>query len=352
MHHRRPTCTLWALLPCALLACSSENQVVGSAPTGATPGADQGDGADGGADEGDTARPDSDDTGDALPTEYVIEDDEPPPLLSLPEVEQSLVEVVAAFRNWRPFLVYEAHAAMLADGDGACPIPYDYYYPTYGYYYYYGSCAAESGLTYDGYIYGITYGTEFDTASYVYDHYAWWYGEGAARLSDDQRFDMSGYFYTYNYRYLDTEISTVYLSFTGEALWTGDTYGDTWLGEARSLSLTVLGNGAPGQGAAISLEGGMSGLSTPHTDTVRFEGLYMATEAWGSDCPIEPSGTVSVRDSAGEWYAVRFDGPAHAGAESFPPKCDGCGEVWYRGASLGTVCPDLSALTSWERNPW
>lgn len=122
MRDRSSLIVFWALLASPLLACSPENQVVASAQAGAEPSDLPG---DGGADGGDTPQPDGDDTGDALPTEYVIEDDEPPPLLSLPEVEQSLVEVVAAFRNWRPFLVYEAHAAMLADGDGACPIPYD-----------------------------------------------------------------------------------------------------------------------------------------------------------------------------------------------------------------------------------
>jgi hypothetical protein len=78
----------------------------------------------------------------------------------------------------------------------------------------------------------------------------------------------------------------------------------------------------------------------------------MATAAWGSDCPQEPSGTLAIRDEANEWYTVAFDGPSYAGGETFPAACDGCGEVWYRGTSLGLVCPDLSTLTQWERSPW
>ena len=61
---------------------------------------------------------------------------------------------------------------------------------------------------------------------------------------------------------------------------------------------------------------------------------------------------MSIRDADGEWYQAIFDGPAFQGAEVFPPDCDGCGEVWFRGQRLGEVCPDFSAFTDWQDQPW
>jgi hypothetical protein len=163
---------------------------------------------------------------------------------------------------------------------------------------------------------------------------------------------MAGYFYGYEYTYLPSPTSYVYLSYTGGAHWSGATFGETWLGDDVSLAIVVSGAAVPGSGAYLTLQGGLDGYGGTYADSVRFEGVYMATAAWGSDCPQEPSGTLAIRDEANEWYTVAFDGPSYAGGETFPAACDGCGEVWYRGTSLGLVCPDLSTLTQWERSPW
>jgi hypothetical protein len=73
----------------------------------------------------------------------------------------------------------------------------------------------------------------------------------------------------------------------------------------------------------------------------------MLSTASGSECSSEPGGTVSVRDAEGEWYDVTFQGPVSGSSTSFPAECDGCGEVWFRGAPIGDVCPDLSTLQTW-----
>ena len=87
-------------------------------------------------------------------------------------------------------------------------------------------------------------------------------------------------------------------------------------------------------------------------NSIWFDGVWIATEGQGSDCPIEPSGTISIRDDAGDWYDVEFQGPGYSGAASFPPECDGCGDVWYQGENLGQACVDFSAMTDWEGSPW
>jgi hypothetical protein len=61
---------------------------------------------------------------------------------------------------------------------------------------------------------------------------------------------------------------------------------------------------------------------------------------------------VSLRDSDGNWYDVVFDGPILYDDVIDPAVCDGCGEAWYRGEPMGTVCADFNALVDWEVSPW
>jgi hypothetical protein len=95
----------------------------------------------------------------------------------------------------------------------------------------------------------------------------------------------------------------------------------------------------------------VSGL-TGELSAVRLNNIYMYSENLGSMCGIEPSGSIAVRDYAGNWYEAEFDGPKYYGAGTFPPDCDSCGRVYWRGELLGTVCPDFGLLVDWEERPW
>ena len=67
---------------------------------------------------------------------------------------------------------------------------------------------------------------------------------------------------------------------------------------------------------------------------------------------MEPGGTIGVRVADGSWYDVQFHGPTDAKPEVAPKDCDGCGDAFYRGEPLGTVCVDFSAWTGWGAAPW
>ena len=72
----------------------------------------------------------------------------------------------------------------------------------------------------------------------------------------------------------------------------------------------------------------------------------------GSECDLEPYGTISVRDNDGNWVDVVFDGPAYWGAWAFQPHCDGCGMAYFRGEEVGPTCIDFSSWLEWENLSW
>jgi hypothetical protein len=292
------------------------------------------------------------DTGDTLPGEYIYDEDEDAGALLAPdEVSAALTEAVGAFlTDLDPFLVLAAIDDAVSFEDAGCPYYYTDYYRLYGYYYWYGGCDTEEGTSFDGYLYGIHY-DPFTSSGYYYPDYGWWYGDGSVDRADGQSLEISGYWSMYQWLYSSPASAYVYVYAYGDAEWDGADYAGTWLGDAASLSYTMTGASDPQSGAWVQLDGGVSGLSGG-TDSVWFDGVYMATAGYGSSCPQEPSGTISIRDDAGEWYDVEFQGPTYAGGSSFPPECDGCGDIWYRGTNIGQACADLSVMTDWEGVPW
>lgn len=300
--------------------------------------------ADDGPDTADTAG----DTAD-VPDDYVI--DEPEDLGNLlgpDEVAAALEQAFVDFFELDPFLVLAAVDAAVEADDATCPYHYTDYEEAYGYDYWYGDCSTADGSDFSGYLYGIHY-EPFGSYGYWYPDYGWWYGDMAIARADGQSFELSGYWSMYQQVYGAQH--TVYAYAYGEPAWEGAEYGDTWLGAGVSASFTVSGTWSPSTDAALTLDGGASGLDGVG-NSIWFDGVYVASDGQGSDCPIEPSGTISLRDDAGDWYDVDFQGPAYAGASTFPAECDGCGDVWYQGQNLGQACIDVSALTGWEDSPW
>ncbi len=306
------------------------------------------DGADtGGADTG-GADDTSADTG--APSEYVYDEDEDlGNLLSVADVERALrAGVTTVLHDMDPFLVLEAFDVARSAEDAYCPYHYEDYEELYGYDYWYGGCSTADGTSFAGTIYGINY-APFWSSYYYYPAYGWWYGTATVDRADGQSMDFSGSWSMYRYEYGTS--AYVAVSAYGDSRWQGAQYGGTWLAEESSLSYAVSGGSAPNVGAYISVDGGVSGL-TGTANSVWFDSVFMASAGQGSSCPDEPSGTISIRDAAGDWYDVVFHGPAYAGASSFPATCDGCGEVWYEGRELGEACVDLSSLTTWTGSPW
>jgi hypothetical protein len=355
----------WPLLFLTAVACVVETPVGPSADPADGGGAEPDDGGSGDGpvvDSGDPAAGDTGaagdggapdtaaDTGDDDPSEYTYDDDGFEPTLDASAVEAAVGDAIAQVFAIDPNTIFDSFERVVNSGDSACPYYYDDYYELYGYDYWYGGCTASNDIVFDGWIYGYDYGDSLDYGSYKYHRYGWWYGDFAAADARDGDYDLSGYLYfadyeyTYGLRYFSTSI-------TGAARSTMGLEADSWMVQDLSLALVLSGGYYPSYGSYVDLSGGVSGFEGD-VQSVSFDGVHMADEGWGSDCPVEPSGSIGVRDGEGEWYEVFFDGPAYSGAMVFPPDCDGCGEVWWRGESLGTACPDLTGLTSWEGTPW
>ncbi|MFT4976948.1 MAG: hypothetical protein ACI8S6_002853 [Myxococcota bacterium] len=283
-----------------------------------------------------------------LPGEYIYEEEpDAGPSLSLGEIEESILDVLEVISWVDPAQLTESYDALRLGGDSACP---NYYYRADdGDYYDYwsGSCTADGGTDFSGYAYSYLR-EPYSTGTYTYaDHgYLQMYGALTSRLGES--LDVSGSFYHQTYRYDTGEDWYGYAYLIGDVRWSAADAFDTWMAEEYSLNLTVNSyDYATGQ-RAIALKGSLSGVAGV-VNSALFEEVYLYS---ASDCPIEPSGDISVRDSEGQWYLASFQGAPFSSAPVFPPDCDGCGQVYYRGELIGDVCPDFSSMLDWSTRPW
>jgi hypothetical protein len=320
---------MWSLLP---LACTPENQVRQEDP-GRQPASE------------------APETGTAVDTggPYVTPDLGVDPLLSVEEVATGIEDAIAAVRFANPKDALDAEKYMIDNGDG-CPIEYEDFYETYGYYYLYGPCSTDSGVAYDGYNYWYWY-DPFWSGSYYYNAYAYYYGTSSMTLADGDVFDAGGYVYYYDYSYGSARGFYGYMY--GSFAYSGGAFADSWLqaGLEASYSLSAYHDPASG-GRQLAVSGTVGGFDGP-ANAAEFTSVFLFSQAFGSTCELEPSGSIAVRDEEGAWYDVAFDGPAFSGATVYPEDCDGCGDVWYQGERIGQACPDFSGFTAWtEEGPW
>lgn len=302
---------------------------------------------------------DSGEAEDDLPSDYIYEDDEVEALLSPEQVQQGITDGIVAMLSVDPDLMHdtyntiidESRSAALA-GEADCPYYYEDYYTYYGYYYWYDSCTAEDDLTYSGYGYSYDY-EPYETSGYRYSDVSYLYGNLALTTPEGATFEGSGYSYHQEYGY-STNYYAVYAYVYGNWAYDGEDAEGNWLTQNLGVNTYVSASAYSDMGVPYSqmtMTGSVSGLSGD-VNTIVMTDTFIYTEAYGSDCDLEPSGLISVRDSQGEWYDVEFQGPPYMGASVFPTDCDGCGQIWFRGEYLGEACPDFSRMTDWEVRPW
>jgi len=289
------------------------------------------------------------------PSEYIYDaEDEDGPLLSVGEIEESIREVLEVVTWTNPMELSDLYDELrLNSGDDDCP----YYYKDsdgenyYGTDYWSDTCTSDSGSTFSGYGQSYNY-VPYISGSYIYDDQAYITSYGSITDRLGASLDLSGSFYHYSYGYTTSDTRYGYAYLIGDARWSAEDAEGSWLADEYSLDLTYSWGYYPSYpGYYIDLSGSVSGL-TGATNSALFDSFYLSSASIGSDCEIEPAGVVSVRDAEGEWYHVEFQGPAWNGAPVFGPDCDGCGEAYYRGEPMGSVCPDLSPITQWEYRPW
>ncbi len=294
---------------------------------------------------------DSTDATEDLP--YIVDDprSDDTPLATVEEIELALEEALAMVMRTDPAEAFPVILNAMASGDGYCPYYYDTYAALYGYDYWYGGCVTADGDRHEGTVYGKD-DLPYDSAYYDVHRYSWWQSDYGIQMADGQRFDMTGYLYTWDSTYISTGERIVYLTTRGFSLvWQGGAWDDTWMGSQRSFDYVATARQTAAGDVYLDIDGSLS-TGDGRIEAILFDDVFLHTAGYGATCEAEPSGTISVRLDDGRWYDVLFDGAAYPGASVFPPDCDGCGEVWSRGESLGRVCPDLTVLYDWEGRPW
>jgi hypothetical protein len=103
---------------------------------------------------------------------------------------------------------------------------------------------------------------------------------------------------------------------------------DSWLADGVSCEIGVAWFEHPG-GSARAWHGGLTGL------TDAWPGTFTTGTLLDLSCPTDPRGAFGMRNAVGTWFDVDFG-----------DDCDGCAEVSQNGTVLGTVCPDLTPLTT------
>lgn len=279
------------------------------------------------------------------PVPYLVEEEDPPePSFSAEALSDAIDQGLQRAIGITGVPIFPAYEAVMATADEACPTYYAYGSNVYWYDY----CWSEQGTLFNGYSFHLVY-DQYDGGDgliYTGDQL---YGIAQVTTADGEVFEAGGTAYDL---YAESADYQVYYSVVqGGFSWTGA--GDSWLAEGLAPNLYMVAYYVPAMdGRAFSLEGGVAGLEGDF-DTVVFDGLVLYDEKVGGACPIEPAGMVSVRDPEGQWYDVLFDGEAEYGQGVLDPDaCDGCGEAWYRGVSVGQVCAEWSWLNEWEGAPW
>jgi len=143
----------------------------------------------------------------------------------------------------------------------------------------------------------------------------------------------------------------------GSFRWDGPGSEGTWLVAGGDYNLYVRATAITTTSARMVFFQGTVTVPGAPIEWVNFKNLTMATDVLAADCAAEPEGTLQVRDAAGIWYEIEFQGGDAPAGDSGGDTgglvgCDGCGEVWWEGQHIGDVCPDTAPLSDWEDTPW
>jgi hypothetical protein len=320
---------LCAALALALVACG--DQKGGGAAADGESADDSAAGADGGA---------AIDTGDPA---WILPDDGGAEVVPIaPDAVAAQVEAaLARISGVSAAPLLSAMDAILAAGEPGCP---DWYTDEDGNPYWSDTCTASSGASFSGY--GLIY--RYDGYS---DGATTWDGFGLAvagslTAPDGEELAMNGYA-SFLQGEEESGSLTAYSTIEAGQRWSAST--EPWLAEGTGPTVGWYAVGAPdGSGGAVSITARVE-PEDAFTAVILDEVLFI-TESWGSACPQEPAGAISVLTAEGRWLDLEFDGPGW-GEDAEIALCDGCGRAYEAGAALGEVCVDFSAVGSPERWP-
>jgi hypothetical protein len=327
----------------ALTACTPDvlSPITEPAPVARAAGEDPGGDGGGGTEE----QPDS--ATEDLPSAYEYEGDvvvgDP---VDLGVVESALDRALAGARGYNSEPAYDAYSAAMVSARPDCPIadrePAAEFWIDH--------CVTSDGSVFQGFV---------SRTMWVGD------GSGGQALGGNvfnadatittaagYTFVMLGDLYDLSGRIAANDVHVAYTEWSsgiaGTTQWDGPGFAGTWVGDGLTPAIALDFIGYE-NGAREGTANGVVGMDLPPFDAVSFGDVAVWNDLTGAECAAEPGGTVSLRDSDGDWYDVAFDGGLTVSDVS---ACDGCGEVWWRGQDLGQVCVDVSPLLDWVQAPW
>lgn len=286
------------------------------------------------------------------PSPYVVDGVEvDEPSVSLQGVEDAMQAAIDVTLSINAAPVQTAYAEVMAHEGGGCP----YYYATETGNYWLDGCMSPTGARYDGYVFGLESGDVVNPQNGFVQNT--WYASGGATVIDPNGdvFEIGGI------AAVQTTTGRVgegkglpYFAYTsvlqGSFLWEGPSASGTFLGDGLGPDLQITLQDIPGFGRSNTLAGGFSGFDGGWAVAYANNTIY--SQSLGSGCEDEISGTVAVRSPEGEWYDIRFDGPADNDETVASADCDGCGMAYFQGAEVGEICVDFAPLLGWGVTPW
>jgi hypothetical protein len=248
-------------------------------------------------------------------------------------VESALAELVTI--DATPLL--DAYDALMTHAESGCPD----WLNTNGYTYWVDDCTTEDGTLFDG------FGTQLNLEDYEDPDGTIWNQRAIFMLGEIQDVEGNGLVGT-GAASEATAVNTGGQQITmtnivqGYELG-GDVATGSWLdGESSPRLYSYTLTGAGGEGFVIYIDA-LAELDSDEVDLLAIEEMVIYDEPMGSDCPIEPAGSMSLRMASGEWLDLSFDGPRWDGPTD-PEVCDGCGEIWAKEVPLGELCLDFDVL--------
>jgi len=298
--------------------------------------------------EQDTATTEEIPTEEEIPSEYIFEDEDEDAPLSLGEVEEAILQSFEVLQNLNTSAVHDAYAHIRDDYGETCP----YFYDSYEYDNWRDNCETEEGSVFSGSAAYWRYQNFEEDGHWIFDD-AYFSGDAKVTTAEGDTFFGSGYSRREIKQPIDSLNQYQWQQVYGEFGWSGAGGEGTWIKEDYSVDFHMWNGNYNGNNldTYTGMSGGLSGLTGP-INTILLRDMMIYGDGLGSECAIEPYGTVSVRDAKGNWIDVVFDGPAYWGAWAFKPHCDGCGTAFFRGKELGPACIDFTSWMDWEHLAW
>ena len=246
------------------------------------------------------------------------------PVTSTPDL--AALDLTAALQEAQATLValdvtplFAAYDEAVQGADGYCPAIYGYDYGESYVESWYAQCTAYDGDVFSGY-----------ANDYQERDYRGLGVQATVLTRAGHTLTAVGYWGSYEADYGSARYRGDY--FDGPFSWDGPDSRQAWYARGivpRELSLEWNVDGR-GDLQGFTANGQLSSLGGAF-DTFDFDAWE-----WRAGCG-EPSGRVSVRTSDAVWLDVTFGGEGAA-------RCDGCGEVSWRGQVLGEACDDFDGF--------